>query len=85
MSGHGSPGLIAVAGESIAAGVGAGIADRAPIRPVAAWAWMWRNFDAVLPDGDVPATDAADRPLPLWPGTVPEAGGVVEDEGLLLR
>ncbi|PKW00280.1 hypothetical protein SAMN05428944_7941 [Streptomyces sp. 1222.5] len=84
MSGHRSPGLIAVAGENIAAGVGAGIADRSRIRPVAAWAWMWRNFDAVLPDGDVPPTDAADRPLRLWPGTVPEAGGV-EDEGLLLR
>ena len=79
------------AGESIAAGVGAGIAGRGRFRPVAAWAWMWRTFDEVLPEGEVPPVEAADggpdadRPLPLWPGTVPAAGGGAGDEELLLR
>jgi hypothetical protein len=79
-----------VAGESIAAGVGAGIAGQARFRPVAAWAWMWRNFDAVLPDGDPPTKDGADqvsasgRPLPLRPATVLAVAGRGGDEGLPL-
>ncbi|MFF8868462.1 hypothetical protein ACF08B_41340 [Streptomyces sp. NPDC015139] len=78
-----------MAGESVAAGVGAGITGRSRFRPVAAWAWMWRNFDAVL-DGDpspVGAADkgaAADRPLPLWPGAVPVTGAPAGDERLPL-
>lgn len=50
-----------MAGESIAAGVGTAIAGQARFRPVAAWAWMWRNFDAVLPDHDLTA-DGAQTP-----------------------
>ncbi|MFD3729802.1 hypothetical protein [Streptomyces sp. NPDC058671] len=34
----------------IAAGVGAGLDGQGRFRPVAAWAWMWRNFDMVPPD-----------------------------------
>ncbi|MEV0184677.1 hypothetical protein AB0I54_36165 [Streptomyces sp. NPDC050625] len=81
-----------MAGESIAAGVGAGVTGRARFRPVAAWAWMWRNFDAVLPDGDdaVPTTGSADavpasgRPLPLRPATVLAVADGDGDEGLPL-
>ncbi|MGW7409775.1 hypothetical protein ACWGI9_39790 [Streptomyces sp. NPDC054833] len=79
-----------MAGESIAAGVGAGIAGQARFRPVAAWAWMWRNFDAVLPDGDPPTTGAAGgvpasgRPLPLRPATVLAVAAGAGDEGLPL-
>ncbi|ROQ23144.1 hypothetical protein EDD98_7593 [Streptomyces sp. PanSC19] len=36
--------------EGIAAGVGSGLDRRGRFGPVAAWAWMWRNFDTVLPD-----------------------------------
>ncbi|MFF3775644.1 hypothetical protein [Streptomyces sp. NPDC002232] len=36
--------------EGVAAGVGTGTDRQGRFRPVAAWAWMWRNFDAVLPD-----------------------------------
>ncbi|MEU1228970.1 hypothetical protein [Streptomyces sp. NPDC005828] len=50
--------------EGIAAGVGAGIDGRGRFRPVAAWAWMWRNFDTVLPDvtGAAWQTDTAAVP-----------------------
>ncbi|MGW4271624.1 hypothetical protein ACWEGQ_04500 [Streptomyces seoulensis] len=82
MSGHGSQGLIAVAGESIAAAVGAGIAARARFRPVAAWAWMWRSFDALPLDGFGPPAEGRpvpDPPFVLWPGAV-SAGDVTADE-----
>lgn len=35
--------------RSIAAGVGTGIGRRS-FHAVAAWAWIWRSFDAPLPD-----------------------------------
>ncbi|MBX9427633.1 MULTISPECIES: hypothetical protein [Streptomyces] len=50
-----------VSGEGIAAGVGTGMDRQGRFRPVAAWAWMWRSFDTVLPDvtGAAWQTDAA--------------------------
>ncbi|MFJ9829513.1 hypothetical protein ACIRSU_34830 [Streptomyces sp. NPDC101160] len=50
--------------ESIAAEVGAGIDGQGRFRPVAAWAWMWRNFEALLPDvtGAAWQSDPAARP-----------------------
>ncbi|MEU4068248.1 hypothetical protein AB0F25_38635 [Streptomyces wedmorensis] len=53
-----------MAEEGIAAGVGTGMDGQGPFRPVAAWAWMWRNFDTVLPDvtGAAWQTDAAALP-----------------------
>ncbi|RNL68247.1 hypothetical protein [Streptomyces sp. I6] len=41
--------MSAVAGESIAAGVGTGIGHRR-FHAVAAWAWVWRSFETALPD-----------------------------------
>ncbi|MFJ9810769.1 hypothetical protein ACIRTB_21330 [Streptomyces sp. NPDC101158] len=52
-----------MARESIAAEVGAGIDGQGRFRPVAAWAWMFRNFDTTLPDvtGAAWQTDTAGR------------------------
>ncbi|MFF0430509.1 hypothetical protein [Streptomyces sp. NPDC004520] len=50
--------------ESIAAGVGTGMDRRGRFRPVAAWAWMWRNFDTVLPDVTGAAWQTDDAGLP---------------------
>lgn len=57
--------MSAVPGEGIAAGVGTGLDRRGRFRPVAAWAWMWRNFDTVLPDvtGAAWQTDSAGLPV----------------------
>ncbi|MFF5788461.1 hypothetical protein ACFY8P_26300 [Streptomyces sp. NPDC012693] len=48
----------------IAAAVGTGMDSQGRFRPVAAWAWMWRNFDTVLPDvtGVAWRTDTAALP-----------------------
>ncbi|WP_176710370.1 hypothetical protein [Streptomyces sp. Wb2n-11] len=54
----------AVPEEGIAAGVGAGLDGQGRFRPVAAWAWMWRNFDMVLPDVTGAAWQADTSSLP---------------------
>ncbi|MEU2079009.1 hypothetical protein [Streptomyces sp. NPDC013489] len=56
--------MSAVPEEGVVAGVGTGGDRQERFRPVAAWAWMWRNFDAVLPDvtGAAWQTDTAAQP-----------------------
>ncbi|MEV4943995.1 hypothetical protein [Streptomyces zaomyceticus] len=56
--------MSAVPEEGIAAGVGTGLDSGGRFLPVAAWAWMWRNFDTVLPDvtGAAWRTDTAAPP-----------------------
>ncbi|WP_445282504.1 hypothetical protein [Streptomyces sp. DSM 118148] len=81
MSGHGNPGLITVAaGESVAAGVGVGLSGPGRFRRVAAWAWMWRDFDDVLPDTCPARKEAALPDLEVDP-TLPQASANAAEGG----
>ncbi|WP_345580729.1 hypothetical protein [Streptomyces prasinosporus] len=50
------------------------------VLPVAGWAWLWRDFEAVLGDGAGPEMAAVTRqevPADAEPGAAEPVGGVV--------
>ncbi|MER7722391.1 hypothetical protein [Streptomyces sp. NPDC096323] len=69
-----------MAEEGIEAGVDTGSDRQRRFRPVAAWAWMWRNFDTVLPDVTGAAWQKDSAGLPEL-GVVEDGNEVCEDLG----